>query len=114
MIDQVRIYDVLQIAPPVIREQDIYGLSTRIRPIRRHAVVDAVDDIGVWGEQRIRLDFLHGQGDGFLSERAPDLLEGVQGAIVDILDQIDVRESALGVRSALFLLVSLQLAYLSK
>ena len=59
-------------------------------------MVDAVDDVGVRGEQRVGLDFAEGVRDGLLAEGAADLLERVElregrGG----LNEVDVGEAAL-------------------
>lgn len=59
-------------------------------------MVDAWDDVGVRGEERVGLDLTEGLGDGLLAEGAADLLEGVElrrrgGG----LDEVDVGEAAL-------------------
>lgn len=43
----------------------------------------------------IRFDFFQGLGNGFLAERATDLLQGEQFGGGLVLDEVDVRESAL-------------------
>jgi hypothetical protein len=59
-------------------------------------MVDSMDDVGVGGKEGIGFDFFEGLGDGFLAERTADFLEGIESGGGGILDQVDVREAALG------------------
>lgn len=42
-------------------------------------MVDGVDDVGVRREEGVGFDLLEGEGDGFLTEGAADLFQGVEG-----------------------------------
>lgn len=77
MVDQVRIDQVLEISPTVIGEEHVDGLGG-LAPaaFRGDRVVDAVYDPVAVGKELVRLDLLHGLGDGLGAKRTADLLEG--------------------------------------
>lgn len=58
-------------------------------------MIDGVDDVRVWGEERVGFYFFEGEGDGFLAEGAADLLEGVELGGGRFLDEVYVGETAL-------------------
>jgi hypothetical protein len=78
VVDQIRINHVLQIAATVVREEDVDCFGGGVAFVRGDAVVDGVDDVGVWREERVGFYFFEGERDGFLAEGAADLLEGVE------------------------------------
>lgn len=95
MIDQIGVDHVLQIAAPVIGEEDVDGFGTGVGAVRGDAMVDAVDDVGVRRKEGVRLHFFEGERDGLGAEGTADLLEGVECIVAGILDEVDIRESAL-------------------
>lgn len=58
MIHQVRIDKVLEVTAAVVREQDVDCFCRGVGFVGRHRVVDAVDDVGVRGEEGICLNLL--------------------------------------------------------
>jgi len=58
-------------------------------------MVDSVDYVRVWCEQRVCFDFLKGLGDRFLAEGTTDLLECVERGVRGVLDEVDVGETTL-------------------
>lgn len=95
MVDQIRIDRILQIPPPVVRQEDVDRLGAGVGAVGRDAVVDAVDDVGMWREEAVRLDLFEGLRHGFLPEGAADLLQRVEGLGGRVLDEVDVGEAAL-------------------
>jgi len=95
MVHQIRIDDVLQIPPPVVGQQDIYGFRAGVGAVGGDAMVDRADDVGMRGEECVRFYFFHGLRDGFLAEGAADLFQGVEGFVCGVLDEVDVGETAL-------------------
>ena len=81
MVDQIRVNGVLQVAPPVVWEEDIHRLAARIGLVFRvgDGMVDGVDDVRVRGEERVCFDFFEGKGNRFLAEGAADFFQGVKG-----------------------------------
>jgi hypothetical protein len=73
MIDQICVDHVLQVSAAVVRQQDVDCFCGRIGAVRRDAVVDGVDDVGVRGEEGVGFYFFEREGDGFLAEGAADL-----------------------------------------
>lgn len=97
MIHQIRIDHILQVSPPIIRQQDVDGLALVVAAaaLAGDAVVDAVDDAGAVREDLVRLDLLHGLRDRLLAEGAADLFEREELRVGRVLDEVDVREAAL-------------------
>ena len=97
MIDQIRIDGILQVASPVVGQEDVDGLGAGVVAVAGagDGVVDGVDDVGVRGEEGVGFDLLEGERDGFLAEGAADLLQGVEGAGLGVEDEVDVGEAAL-------------------
>lgn len=74
MVYQVRIDHILQVAAPVIRQQDVDGLVLPFAAaFRGDAVVDVVDDSRRVAENLVGFYFVHSLGDGFLTKRASNL-----------------------------------------
>lgn len=87
MVHQVRVDHILQVAAPVIRQQNVDSLVLPFAAaFRGDAVVDVVNDSWRVAEQLVGFYFVHGLGDGFLTERASDLFEGEQFACGCVLD----------------------------
>jgi hypothetical protein len=59
-----------------------------------------MDDIRVWREECVRLDFLEREAHAFLAERASYLFKGEKLLIRVILDKVHVGEAALDKRLA--------------
>lgn len=98
MVDQVRIDRVLQVSAPVVRQEDVDDFGPGIRPVARilYGVVDGVDDVWVWIEERVGFCFFECEGDGLLAEGTADLLQGVERRVAGVLDEVDVGEATLG------------------
>ncbi|KAL8962521.1 MAG: hypothetical protein Q9193_001075, partial [Seirophora villosa] len=97
MVDQIRVDRILQVPPPVIRQQYVHGLAPGIAPVVRRGdgVVDGVDDVRVRGEEGVGFDFFEGEGNGFLAEGTADLFQGVELRGGLFLHEVDVGEAAL-------------------
>jgi hypothetical protein len=90
VVDQIRIDHILQIPPPIVREQYIHRLRAGIIFVARDAVVDTGYDVRMWNEELVRLDFLERMLHGFLAERTPDLFQCVESVCGSIFDEVDV------------------------
>lgn len=88
MVDEIRVDRILQVAPPVVRQEDVdcFGAGVGAVAGRDDGVVDCVDDVRVRVEERVGFDFFEGEGDGFAAEGAADLFEGVEGGGGGVLD----------------------------
>lgn len=96
VVDQVRVDQVLQVAPPVVREQHVDGLGgLAAAALRGDRVVDAVDDARGVGKELVGVDFLHRLGDRLGAEGASDLLKGEKLRGRGVLYEVDVGETAL-------------------
>jgi hypothetical protein len=95
MVDQIRIDHVLQVPAAVVRKEDVDGFGGRIALVRRDAVVDRVDDVGVRREETVGFYLLERERDGFLAEGASDLFQGVELLVCVVLDEVDVGKAAL-------------------
>lgn len=103
MVDEIGIDGILEVSALVVRQEDVDGLGAGIAAIVAEfrprlccdAVIDGMDDVFMRGEEVIRFDFLQCLGDGLLAEWTADLLEGVEFGCGLVLDEVDVRESAL-------------------
>lgn len=99
-VDEVGVYGVLQVAAPEVGEKDVDCFRRGIGAVADDGVVDGVDDVGVGCEERVGFYFFQGQRDGFLAEGAADLLQSVQIWRGRRLDEVDVGEAALILRSS--------------
>ena len=98
MVDQIRIDHILQIAPPIVRQQHIDRFTLIVAAAAALAgdgVVDAVDDARTLRKHLVCLNLLHGLGDRLGAEGAADLFEGEELRVGRVLDEVDVREAAL-------------------
>ena len=59
-------------------------------------MVNATDYVGMGSEESVCFDFFEGLGNRFLPERTADFLEGVEGRVGGVLNEIDIREATLG------------------
>jgi hypothetical protein len=60
-----------------------------------------VDDVGVGREEGVGFYFFEGEGDRLLAEGAADFFESVKLAGGGFLDEVDIGETALGMRQSL-------------
>lgn len=97
MVYQVGVDCVLQVSAPIVGQQDVDDLGPGVGAIAGvgNRIVDGADDVLVWSEERICLRLLECLGDGFLAERAADLLQGEELAGACVLDEVDIGEAAL-------------------
>ena len=95
MVDEVRIDKVLEVASPIVWEEDVYCLGAWIGFVRRDGVVDAVDDIGMWREEGVGFDFFEGEGNRFLAKGTANFLERIECMVGCILYEVDVGKATL-------------------
>lgn len=69
-------------------------------------MIDAVDNVGVGGEEGVSFDFFQCESDGFLTEGAADLLQRVKRMVRCVLNEIYIGETAL--KTALVQIVCLR------
>lgn len=96
VVDQIRIDQVLQVAPSVVGKEDIDrfgGLAAAA--FRGDRIVDAVDDAGCVGEELVGVDFLHCLGDRLGAKGTSDLFQGKDLGCRGILYEVDVGEATL-------------------
>lgn len=60
MVDKVGVDHVLQIAASIVRKEDVYSFRAGVGLVGHNAVVDAVNDVGMRGEEAVCLDLLEG------------------------------------------------------
>ena len=79
VVDEVGVDGVLQVAAPIVRQDDVHRLASGIRLVARvdDLVVQRADDVRVRREEGVGFALAQRQRDRFLPERAPDLLERV-------------------------------------
>lgn len=95
MVHQIRVYHILQIASPVVRQQYVHRFGAGVGLVGSDAVVDTVDDVWAILKQRVCFYFFQRLRYGFLAKRAADLLQGVEGLRAGVLDEVDIGEAAL-------------------
>ncbi len=92
-IHQVRIYHILQIPSPIIRQKNIHRFRTRVRSIGLDTVINRFDDIPVPLEKRVRFYLFHSLRYAFLTKGTSDLLERVQCFVGSVLYEVDIGEA---------------------
>jgi hypothetical protein len=78
VVYEVRVDHILQVAAPVVGEQDVYGFRGGVGLVVFNRIVYRVDNVGVRREERVCFDFLEREAHAFLAKGTSYLLEREQ------------------------------------
>lgn len=91
VVDQVGVDHVLEVTAAIVRQEDVHRLGGLVgAALGRHGMVVCGYDSGNVREEAVRVDFAHGELDGFGAKGASDLLEGEELVRRRVFYEVDV------------------------